>query len=236
MKKYVLITLLLAILVISGSAMAFPGYYEQLDLIAAHTDQWRQGVDYGTWGYIVTDLDQNGRLEIISASVQGTGFYTYLTVFEVNEAGNGLNELAGPSDNRTDSAPDVMVSRVPVWYDRENNRYYYIFDDMIRNGMAEYYENKRSVSIVDGKWIETMLAVKSTLYQDEEHYTTSCQDGSGNPINESQYNNIAQSVYGGLESSEACFNWQMTDNDTFAALTGAQLTDSLKAAADAACH
>ena len=59
----------------------------QLSLIAANASVWVQDASYGTvYQYTVTDLDQNGRLEVIAASLQGTGLYTYSCFFEVNEA------------------------------------------------------------------------------------------------------------------------------------------------------
>ena len=228
MKK-ILLTLTLFILLITAAAVSADiDYSDQIDLIAANASLWKQDVDFGRWGFTLTDLDHNGRLEIIAASVQGTGFYTYLNVFEVNEDHSALTELQGPSFLRTDSSPDVMVSSVPLYHDKENDRYYYIFDDMIRNGMAEYYENKRAVSITDGKWEETFLASKSTLYADADHFTVTCTDGSGNTISEIQYDQIAQTVYGAFEPGKAEFNWQMTDNEEFAALTPDKLRTTLR--------
>ena len=206
---------------------AAPEVSGQLDLIAANADLWKQDVEFGLWGFTVTDLDRNGRLEIISASVQGTGFYTYINAYEVNENGDGFIELQGPSDLRTDSAPDIMVSTVPVYFDKETGRCYYIFDDYIRNGMAENYQIKSAVSIADGKWEETILARKTTIYSDVDHYTMTCTDASGAAITEEQYDAIAQTVYGNLELSEAEFDWQMTDNDEFSGLTVQQIREKL---------
>ena len=45
-------------------------------------------------------------------------------------------------------------------------KYYYVFDDVTRNGAAEYYENKRYFCLVNGGIIEEYLVRKNTLYQD----------------------------------------------------------------------
>lgn len=227
MKKNIFAIMLFLLLAVSAAVSAAPEVSDQLDLIAANAGMWKQDVDFGLWGFTVTDLDHNGLLEIISASVQGTGFYTYINAYEVNETGDGFTELQGPSDERTDSAPDIMVSTTPVYYDKDTGRYYYIFDDIIRNGMAEYYENKCAVSIVDGKWEETLLAMKHTIYTDADHYTITCTDGSGNTITEEQYDAIAQTVYAGLEQNEAEFDWQMTETAEFSALTTQQIREKL---------
>lgn len=227
MKKGIYTLMLFILLITAAAVSAAPEVSDQLDLIAANADMWKQDIDFGQWGFTVTDLDHNGRLEIISASVQGTGFYTYITACEVNEQGDGFTELQGPSDERTDSAPDIMISTALVYYDKDADRYYYIFDDYIRNGMAENYQNKRSVSITDGKWEETILAYKTTIFTDDEHYTMTCPDASGATITEDQYDNIARTVYGNLELSEAEFDWQMTDKEEFSGLSAQQIREKL---------
>ena len=227
MKKSIFSFVLFFLLAVSTAVSAAPDVSDQLDLIAANANLWKQDVEFGLWGFTVTDLDHNGRLEIISASVQGTGFYTYINAYEVNENGDGFTELQGPSELRTDSAPDIMVSTAPVYFDKETGRYYYIFDDYIRNGMAENYQVKSAVSIADGKWEETALARKTTIYSDAEHYTITCTDASGAAITEEQYDAIARTVYGNLEPGEAEFDWQMTDNDEFSGLTVQQIREKL---------
>ena len=106
---------------------------------------------------------------------------------------------------------------------------------MIRNGMAEYYENKRAVSIVDGLWEEIMLATKDTVYTDADHAEITCTDSNGNGISEAQYAEIAEHVYGNLETGKICFNWIMTENAEFAALQSSELINNLKSAADSTC-
>ena len=228
MKKLIILLFVLVTFIAVLPVSAAPEIETQISLIAENSSLWKQDVEFGNWGYTVTDLDHNGRLEIISASVQGTGFYTYILAYEVSEDGNGLTELYGPDFKTGDSAPDIMVSEIPVFHDEKEGRYYYIFDDMIRNGMAEYYENKRAVSIADGKWAETYLAFKTTLYTDAEHYSMDCRDVNNNTITESQYNGIAETVYADLEQSKAEFNWIITDNDEFSTLNTAQIAEKLR--------
>ena len=233
MRSFFILAVVLLMTVISVQAQT--GFDEQISLIAANADLWKQDVEYGVWGYVVTDLNKNDRPEIISCSVQGTGFYSYIKAYEVNEEGTGLNDLMEKLNLRTDSSPDIMVTSAPVYFDKEAGRYYYIFDDMIRVGMTEYHENKRAVSIIDGLWEETTLAVKNTVYTDADHAEITCFDGNGNGISEAQYAAIADSVYGNLEAGEACFNWVTTESADFAALSPSQLAENLRTAADSAC-
>ena len=235
MKKILTFVLLMVFAITAAAVHADMDYSAQIDLIAANSDLWKQDVEYFQWGYTVTDLDHNDRLEIISCSVQGTGFYSYIKAYEVNEAGTGLTDIMEKMGIRTDSAPDIMVSRIPVYFDKEANRYYYIFDDMIRNGMAEYYENKRAVSLSDSVWEETMLANKTTIYTDPEHSTVTCQDADGNTISQAQLETIAETVYAHREAGEVWFKWFSTTVEDFAAVTAPQLIENLKSAIESSC-
>ena len=237
MKNKVYIFALMFVLLLSfAAAQAEPGYNGQIELIAANSDLWKQDVEYNTWGYVITDLDQNNRLEILSCSVQGTGFYSYIKAYEVNEDGTSLKNLMEKLEERTDSSPDIMVTSVPVYSDTKTGRLFYIFDDMIRNGMAEYYENKRAVTLNDGLWEETPLAHKTTIYTDADHAEITYTDGSGNTISETQYASIADIVFAGMEPGKACLNWITTDNEDFAALSNAQLIENLNSSAQSTCQ
>ena len=213
-RNFVLIICVFLLCLAAAPTFGFPGYYEQLDLIAGNTDTWKQIDEYSLWGYTVTDLDQNGRLEIISASVQGTGFYTLINIYEVNEAGNGLSEVK-QNRNEYESSPDIIADSVPVYYDPESRIYYYIFDDMIRNGYAETYENKRAVFLVNGEWNEIPLVSKATLFTDAEHYSISYTGAGGTPISADQYNAAADLAFGTLEKADFCFGWNMTTTGEF---------------------
>lgn len=235
MKKIFLMLTLCCLLLPAALVSAAPdNFTEQLSVIADSKDLWKQEEVFGVWGYTVTDLDRNGRLEIISASVQGTGFYTLIMIFEVSEDGSGLSEVM---QNRPpyDSSPDILVQNVPFYFDRQNGRYLYIFDDIIRNGMAEYYENKRAVYLENGIWEELPLANKATIYTDAEHYTITCTDASGAAISEGQYDAAAENAFGNLEKSEGCFSWAMTDVESFSTISRDALLASLAGTFDPAC-
>ena len=234
MNKHTILLLLLFLCCFSTAVFAAPAYQDQIALIADNAALWQQDVDYGLWGYIVTDLDQNGRLEIISASLQGTGMYTIITVFEVSEDGSVLNEVKQDRPEY-ESAPDIMSDRVKVFHDEDAGRYYYIFTDMIRNGYAENYENKRAVWLEDGVWKEMPLVNKSVIYGDADHYTETFEDASGNTITEEEYLAAEDSRFENISPEEVCLNWQMTDKEGFSGTDRAALLVLLEASASPAC-
>ena len=223
------IVIILSCLVSAFPTSAVPDQVRQLETIADNAPEWQQKEVFGLWGYTVTDLDQNGRLEIISASLQGTGMYTYIIILEVDEEGTGLSEVRQDREEYM-SPPDIMIDHAPVYHDTETGIFYYLFDDFIRNGYAQLYENKRTVSLKDGVWSETMLAYKETLYTDADHFTVSYTDAAGNEIDENRYSSIAETFFGTADWNKAVFNWQTCDEESFTAMDRDALLESLKEA------
>lgn len=226
-KSIILITLCLLALTISAVHAQTP-VTDQLALIGNSRSLWIQEA-FGLWGFTVTDLDRNGRLEIISASVQGTGFYTNIIAFEVNEAGNALVEVE-QDRKEGDSAPDIMVDKAPMYFDETTGIRYYIFSDLIRNGYQESYENIRAVSLENGVWKEKPLAFKTTLFTDNSEGTSTYTNPAGESITRFQYQNAAEEAFAPLKAEEFRMNWQMTDTEAFNAMSPADLTAALTSA------
>ncbi len=226
MKSNIFVLCLIFVFCLTAAASAAPEFTEQLDLIADNSALWRQDVDYGLWGYTTADLDQDGCLEILSASLQGTGMYTYLNVFSVDPEGKGLIEV---KQDRPDyeSAPDVMQESVPVFQEPETGMFYYIFTDYIRNGFAESYENKRAVRLEDGIWKELPLAGKATVCTDIESCTDSWTDPDGGPISEEQYTSAEDTYFDKFSKGILTLSWNMTDNEQFEQITREELLANL---------
>ncbi len=235
MNRKTVFLLLLFMCCVNTAVSAAPDFREQLELIASQTYLWAPDYDpYIQWGYIVADLDQNGRQEIISASLQGTGMYTTFDIFEVSEDGSSLKKVEQDRPEY-DSAPDIMVSRIDRYYDEKDDRYSYVFTDMIRNGYAEYYENKRAVWLEDGIWKETPLVFMSVICTDPDHCTESFSDASEEEISAEAYENAAAIYFENIEPAEICLNWQMTDREVFSKMDRAALLASLGASASPVC-
>ena len=180
---------------------------EQLTIMAENKAIWTTDLEYAdeVYCYAVTDLDHNGRYEIIVSNMGGTGLYTYSRFFEINEILDGIVEC----DNdfmEGDSQPDIMVEQVDTYVD-ENGEFHYILPDALRNGMAEYYENIRELMLRDGQIITKYLATKSTVYDGEVPNVT-CMDYEGNVITEEEYESVADNYFTGYEKVITNINWQ----------------------------
>ena len=78
----------------------------QQQVLEANRSLWAFTEPYDSpWFYTFTDLDHNGRLEVIAATTQGSGIFTYGRLWEVLPDGSGLRscyhentEIEGPDD------------------------------------------------------------------------------------------------------------------------------------------
>lgn len=184
-------------------------YGSQLQLIADNAEVWMGDPELipEPYFYAVADLDQNGRLEIIQSSCQGTGLYTYTQLWEVDAAGTALTPCQ-LSVAEGDSQPDIISDPDMVYFDEVRDRYYYIFHDDIRNGWAEYYQNWVAVSLQDGVVTTTLLGQKHSIHlTPDSNEVITYMDANGNTIDEDAYNMVADQTFAGLTAMKATICW-----------------------------
>ncbi len=149
---------------------------EQLQLLIDNKEMWLD--ESLSYNYAVTDFNQDGKIEMVCSVCGGTGIYTTTTIFEVDEAISSLVRYERIWDEYISEA-DLIAEKASVYFDKENHIYHYVFDDLAKNGAAEYYENKRDWYLQDGKIIENYLAFRTTLYKDAgTSVSITCEDAS----------------------------------------------------------
>ena len=166
----------------------------QLMIIAQNKDMWTEELEYAdeVYRYVISDLDHNGRYEVIVSNMGGTGLYTYSRFWEVNETLDGLEEC-NTDFMEGDSQPDLIIETVDTYID-ENGEFHYAFYDVLRNGMAESYENVRELILRDGEIITKYIASKSNIYEGDVLSVT-CVDQEGNSITEEEYQTMADNYF-----------------------------------------
>lgn len=177
--------------------------------IVNNMDKWSITTKEGTsiYFYGVTDLDQNGKYEIVSAENFGTGDYTESRIFELSEDKKTLTEMEHVFEG--DSQVDLMQNTADVYKDAESGRYYYIFSDTVRNGYKETYNTKVAISLYEGKFTEERLATESVIYEGEsEEPTVTYYDNEGNEITMDDYMNAEATRFAGYEKLSATFCWK----------------------------
>lgn len=190
-----------------SSSLDTMDYDSQLQLIADHAAVWTGDSELvpEPFFYAVTDLDQNGRLEIIQSSCQGTGLYTYTKLWEVDANGTALVPCQF-SVAEGDSQPDIIADPDMVYYDEINDCYFYIFRDDIRNGGIEHFQSLVSFSLQDGIVTTTLMAQSHIVYGGT-NATPTYTDADGNTIDENAYNMAADKTYANLTAMKATIGW-----------------------------
>ncbi len=182
----------------------------QLNLIISRREEWEQREGdpfFGDARYTVVDLNHNGRLELIVSACQGTGIYTYTKVYEVSEDGNSLlhYEHTVPEG---DSQADIITGSAPYYYDPAADRYWYVFEDLIRDGAAQRYESIKSWELRDGRIVENCLAFRNTEYVNRVPQVTYGGSVDGVPIMiREEYESAADRTFRGLQKGRAYFLW-----------------------------
>jgi len=164
---------------------------EQLELICENADLWQSLDGTDDWQYAVTDLDRNGRLEIIAANTAGSGYYTTINLFEVNETGDTL-EACTNSLQEGESAPDIIVDSADCYVC--GDKYQYVFIDTVNMG-NEVYESTQAFYLEHGVMKYEYLCSKDIILNaNNEEETVTYMDTDNNTISEDQYQSLCTSL------------------------------------------
>lgn len=184
----------------------------QLTLLLEQSNIWLINSDDESekYYYAVTDLDQNGHLEIFAASTQGTGIFTYGALYEVNDDYTGLTQCHTPCDDGSD-LPEVIINSAPGAYDPDSKTYFYLFTNDTQDGAAEQYQSIVALSLSNRNLSCTTLANSYTKWIDagiEEHEYVQVSEDTFAPISASQYDSVISNYQNSYHPFTANFEWQ----------------------------
>ncbi len=206
----------------------------QIALIVREKDLWLQGMDYANdmVGYTITDMDGNGRLELIASNCGGIGHYTYSRFFEVNESYDGLT-LCGTNFQEEDSQPDIMSNgEVVVVYEDMQGIRYYLFEDMLHD-VADYYYITHAISLRNGTLSGTPLAISRESYSEVEgHPANTYMRGDGESISQEEYTGLIGNIYN-QEFRKYVVNWTWLHKQMVETVSDTELEELLLEAYEA---
>ena len=181
---------------------------QQLNFIYSQIASLRQTGGQNTWYYTVTDLDHDGNLEFVAASLHPQDRSTNLRVWEVNQARNGFDEcrLAIDAD---ESFPDIMTNSADTYHNQATDTWSYMFYDNIVLSDTDVYTIKTAVTMKDNVLSYTPYAVEHTVLQNGQRSVTHT-DQNGVPVSAEQYNAAGANAFVGSERSSTSFEW-LTD-------------------------
>ena len=182
---------------------------DQLKLIAEKADEWKID-ELDQWVYAITDLDENGRLEVVSASVGGTGNYTNAYYYEVDESFTKLEPVKTEYE-QGDSEPDVTVELADVYSNPETGEKFYIFSDMLKISAGEMYDFVYSISLKDGNLAAEVIGSSYMSTDGEDEVETLYYDAEENEITEDEYIDICTKKFEGFDQGILTVGWTMVD-------------------------
>ena len=189
---------------------AKPSAEEQKRILEENRSLWAfdEGEYAPDWYYAFTDFDHNGLLEVLSASTQGSGIFTYVHFYEVLPDGSGVRNLyhAGMEIEGPDDWPEIIRDSMPCYYDRAADRYYYVCANDIRDGAAHSMSQLAALCLKDGvaEW-EYLTSVDIQLTEAGEQKTY--MDSAGNPISEKDFDSAVERRFAGMEQTELKLVW-----------------------------
>ena len=169
------------------------------------------------WFYTFTDLDCNGRTEVIAATTQGTGIYTYAHFYEVRADGSGIDncyhenmEIEGPDD-----WPEIVRDSLPCYYDAAADRYYYVCEGVTHDGYAHQYYAWYALCLKNGVAEWEPIAYKNDNWDANGNCTTDCHDAQGNDITQADYESAVKRRFAGLQELTLSLSWTQEERAAY---------------------
>ena len=219
MKKLISCILIFALLCsLSVSAFAKLSTGEnagaQLKLIANSFGMLRQPDGKDPWYYAVTDLDHNGRLELLACRKDSETGDGYVRGWELTPDGQRLEALHTPFENES-ANPDyffnIITDSADAYYDAAKNVWFYIFTNNLLVDMPEYDLNMLStftcgLSMINGMLYDGYLGSKVVTTTGGQT-TVSYSGQDEKELTEAEFLNLANTSFAGYQRSSISFDW-----------------------------
>ena len=177
----------------------------QLSLISTQLSKLEQKDSENTWYYTVTDLDHDGNLEFVAATLHPQDRSTNLKVWEISEDRKSLAECKLDKDE-DESFPDIMTDVADTYHDVETDTWFYMFYDNLVISDNEVYTIKTAVNLKDGVIDYDAYAVEHVVLENTWR-NISYTDANGLPISGEQYNAAGSNAFAGTEKTSTNFEW-----------------------------
>ena len=182
---------------------------QQIQLLERYRGLWAfTSAEASSWSYTYTDLNRNGRLEVLAVATQGTSSYTTVKCFEVSPNYNSVTECWVQNDAA--GWPELTIPTLPCYYDNRTGICYYICEDMNKLSATEYNYSIRVLWLYDGALQLNTLASKSVVYGQSVQPTVKYYDWAGNSLSENEYATYADRYYAALAKSTLALSWQQS--------------------------
>ncbi len=184
---------------------------EQIDIFADEVEEWSRGLSVGA-AFAVADLNQDGRLELITDDVQGSGHFAYNNYFVVTEDGAMVKLESGRFGEYLSTYYDLAdgLIHVPVYYDEKEDVFYSIQGGGTRDTHPiSFCYRLVSLSIKNDVVEEELLACRICEMDENNNWITPdrYEDADGNEIAEEEFETIAERKYSDLKQMQMTWKW-----------------------------
>ena len=145
----------------------------QIDLLIENRDTWQiprdEVAEYDSVGYYVTDLDHNGRAELVTVRWSSEFEFSENMIYEVNEDGDGLDIITmsvSGMDSDEDISPDMATNISPYsYFDKRKQAFHYLIEDYYHNYDETVWTTRYTdVMLLDGELCVDVYAVSEMNY------------------------------------------------------------------------
>lgn len=218
-----------------------PDISSQLNHMTAYVKkQYENGDRY----FAVTDLDQNGRLELIcSTGCQGSGQFTRSTLYQINTSGSNLEKCTtGWKDSQ--SQPDIVNGINTVYHNTKTGKYHYITQDYAETGSASNERTEiQALTLKDNCiTVEALGYRKGTRHKKKKkriyRHVRITKKKKELEILPDDFNEdyLADLKYGQLEKTSVNIGWFQIKEENTQTLTSGQIDSQLEKSCQSFTH
>lgn len=179
---------------------------EQITLISRERVIWfPRFIGANTLCYMITDLNQNGRLEIVTTVIASR--YEDTTVYEVSEDGKGLVKYKSNYNSEQRQLNIAEETAPEVYYDADTGQYYY-------RAQVRYARSNGEVSEYEGDFSLQGNVLKQRQFKEYKIYGGIDYDEvkgyyvEDQKVTQDQYEAAVNKHWQGMEKKKAAVGWR----------------------------
>lgn len=186
----------------------------QLEIFADKRDVWliRDYPEYGS--YAVYDLNGDGKLELLTEVVMGTGLFAENHFYQINETGDGIAEI--PQDYYVGNADGGAEEFEIAWAKEYQKAFleegtgiiYYLASDVTRNGAAEHYISEGAWFLENGRVQNVCYRRTHDVFSEEDESTITYYDADCNEIDEQSWEQAYEDFISGKTEITCTISWK----------------------------
>ena len=192
-----------------------PDFDSQLEIITAKYDsllgEYNNDSVLSDAYFAITDLNHNGRLEILISWCQGSGAFSSTLVYEITEDHKDIARLKPDPESKNDDSADFIMygdgeSHVEV-YDcyRKGNEYFYLLQDYVSAGWSDKLISFHSYSFKNAFKSELIGSCSVSANEKEKTVSVWLSDPESKCFNdEKAFEDYLKSYWKDYEEQKSC--------------------------------